>query len=60
MTPSNHEDAKSKNRHGRELLDRVQDEKRRAALSDPGADRSRANAERARREGWRSTRGPRT
>jgi hypothetical protein len=50
--------AARKNASGAEALLGVARGKAQAATADPGADRSRANAERVKREGWNKTGGP--
>ena len=55
---SSHADAAVLKRQAQDMLDSVKSAKRAAALKSAEADASKANAERATREGWPSTPGP--
>ena len=51
--PRSHEDAAKKNRSGQRSLDEVHQQKRKAALKDPGADPSKENVDKAKRGEWK-------
>jgi hypothetical protein len=51
--PRSHEDGRKKNRAGQRSLGEVHEQKRKAALKDPGADRNKENLEKAKRGEWK-------